>query len=244
MRIRCSLTLVLLGIFVTSAAGQTGVEPRRGGPPSTEQLLRQHHVELTQDSLIRALRDPDSQVRYLAAEKLAEDGAQDTIPSIAAALKIEKVPATRVNMAFALALLRDENGFASLRAECADSGVPGYLRARAATYLLDLHREDCFYSILNMLESDTDPDSLTQALSLIPSFHVAHQDSERVLRPVADALADKTPAVRLQASVALGLLGNAAAIPALENALAEEQDDAVRLQMKSDLQKLRKESPP
>jgi len=242
MRICCALPLAIVAVLVTAATCQSGAEPGRGGPPSTAQLLRQHRVELTKDSLVRALQDPDPQVRYLAAEKLAEDGAQDARPFIATALRIEKVPDTRVNMAFALALLKDENGIASLRSECSDGELPGYLRARAATYLIDLHREDCLDPVLNMLESDTDSDSRTQALSVLPSFHVGQQDSQRIFSAVANALADQTPTVRLQASVALGMLGNTVAIPALERALAAEENDAVRLQMKSDLQKLRTES--
>jgi HEAT repeat protein len=186
------------------------------------------------------LKSPDAQVRYLAAEKLAEDGVQEAVPSIAEALSTEEVPATRVNIAFALALLGDEKGVSSLKAACGDADVPGYLRIRAARYLLDLHNEDCMNAVLGMLDSNADPDSQTQALSVLPSFqHVSQKDSQRIFDVVVRALEDPTPAVRITASVALGALGNPSALPYLQTAIANERDEVVRSQLESTVRDLR-----
>ena len=71
-----------------------------GGKPQTfDDLLKRHNIELTRQGLVDALRNTDPEVRSLAAQKLAEDKAVETIPAIKDALARESVPWTRMNIA-------------------------------------------------------------------------------------------------------------------------------------------------
>jgi HEAT repeat protein len=235
-------------IFVAASAlatrtfCQDTVSASVGGPASTAGLLKVHHVDLTTESLVRALKNPDAQVRYLAAEKLAEDNKREAIPSIAVALTAESAPAARVNIAYALAMLKDDRGVTALNAQCENSDIPGFLRVRAAGYLLNLHSESCLDSILGILESGADPDSQSQALSLLPEFHRAsNEDSQRIFDLVVKGLAEQTPAVRIEASITLGRLRNTSAIPYIESAMGNEKDEAVRSQMQAAIEALQRE---
>src|SRR5260370_9412407 len=99
-------TLTILVMFV----GNYSLSASGGALPTVAELLKRHNVELTQSALVGALRNPDPEVRYLAAQKLAEDKAVETIPQIMDALASEKVPLTRMNIAFALAQFGEETG--------------------------------------------------------------------------------------------------------------------------------------
>src|SRR2546430_3563860 len=82
------------------------------------ELLQQHHIELTKSALLRALKNSDEAVRYLAAMKLAEDKSVDAIPAIEEALAVERVLRDRVNIALALGLLGDQTGPTELKKVC------------------------------------------------------------------------------------------------------------------------------
>jgi hypothetical protein len=68
--------------------------------------------------LLAALRSPDDKVRYLAALRLAEEADTDAVPTIEDALKVEKIPETRTNIAIALVQLGQGTGAVELSAEC------------------------------------------------------------------------------------------------------------------------------
>lgn len=247
MRIRSvSLSFAIVCAMLTSTICQDRTPPQMatGGPSSLGQLLKQRNVTLTKESLLNSLRNRDPEVRYLAAAKLAEDGAQDAIPAIKEALAAEKVPASRINIAFALAQLGDDVGIRILRTECEGDAVPAYLKARAITYLQDIHKEDCLNTALQMLQSQSDPESQILALSIIPGFkQISKQDSEKVFKLTVTALSNPTPTVRMNASIALGTLRNASAVPYLQTAIAREGDDVVRSTMESVLQELKSKEP-
>jgi hypothetical protein len=105
-------------------------------------LLREHNIELTQPALIRALKNPDPEVRFLAAMKLSEEKAVDAIPEVKEALTTEEVPRTRVNIAVALGLLCDPGGPDELTGLCADQNFPPEFRLYAVRYMFDLHVEN------------------------------------------------------------------------------------------------------
>ena len=83
-------------------------------PQTFGDLLKRPNIELTQQGLVDALRNTDPEVRSLAAHKLAEDKAVETIPAIKDALATEKVPWTRMNIALALAEMGESIGFDTL----------------------------------------------------------------------------------------------------------------------------------
>jgi HEAT repeat protein len=85
-----------------------------------------------------------------------------------------------------------------------------------------------------------DADSRIQALSLLPRYRaLSNVQSREILESVVRCLGDETPAVRIAASAALSEVAKQSAIPYLENAMASEHDDAVRLQMRAKLESLR-----
>jgi HEAT repeat protein len=226
--------------FVVAATGQDQDKVPRataGAVSSLTEQLRQRHVDLTRPGLLRALRNPDSQVRYLAALQLAEEKDIDSVPAIAEALAVEKVPETSVNIGIALVQLGQEKGTVKLTADCQDSGLPSYLRARAIMYMLPLGSGICFKSALELLRSD--PDSRSQVLSLLTRYRSSSKEErDEILDAIGKCLADESAAVRIQASLALRTLADPAAIPELEQAITAEQDNTVRSQMQASLKYL------
>src|SRR5215472_16501371 len=105
----------LASMFVILACSvmfaQSNEAPKYEGAGSTiEELLESHHVKLTSAGLIEALKDASPEVRSLAAEKLAQDNDKESIPALVAALQVETVAQTRVNVAYALGKLGNERG--------------------------------------------------------------------------------------------------------------------------------------
>jgi len=234
------VVLAFVALIATNASSQTN-SPLivTGNPRSVAEQLKQHGVELTNEGLLKALKNVDGEVRYLAAEKLAEDKVEEAIPSIAEALNVEKMPVTRINIALALAQLGEDKGIVVLKKSCNNQDLPGYLRARATTYLLDLKRDDCLNATLDMLQSAGDPDTQIQALSLLPRFqNASKQQSQKILDAIVKNLADPAPAVRINASIVLARIGDPLGIPYLQTALASEREEVVRLQMEADLKRL------
>src|SRR6266581_1042592 len=124
---RAAITFTLVAMSLNSLS-QEGPLTQSGKFVTFRDALRTRHIELTKQALVEALRNPDAQVRYLAALTLAEDKATDTVPAILDALKSEKEPETRTNIAFALAELGEQRGFATLRSTCDTHDVPAYIR--------------------------------------------------------------------------------------------------------------------
>jgi hypothetical protein len=120
--LRLSIPIIAMFILTSSILAQETPEVGRVRLSRFGDLLREHNLELTEPALIRALKNADSEVRFLAAMKLQEDKAVDATPAIREALAVEKVPRTRVNMALALGLLGDSIGKTELGKICADRG--------------------------------------------------------------------------------------------------------------------------
>jgi HEAT repeat protein len=240
MRFRSPI-LVSLIVFVIAAItlSQNQIPATRGGPASLTELLKQHDVELTETGLLNALRSPDAQIRYLAAAKLAAEKTGDAVPAITEALMSEKVPGTRINIAFALAQLGEEKGVQELTSSCGNPDLTDVLRARAITYLLDLQSDSCLREVLEMLKPESDSSSRIQALSLLPRYdHLSKQESQEISSLILKALGDSVPAVRINAGIALGGFGNIDAVPYLQSAIVNEQDEVVRSQMRASLERL------
>jgi HEAT repeat protein len=236
--------VIFLQVTMLCASAQS-VGIRDGRLPTTEERLKRHNVSSNTPALVDALRNPNPEVRYLAAQKLAEDKNKEAIPEIARALDSETVPATQITIAFALAQLGDTRGFVALSKSCDDQAIRASLRVRAAGYLLNLNDESCLKAVMAVLRSDVDFDSRMLGLSLLGRFHhVSDEDSKSMCAAAVQSLNDPTPAVRISASTALVALGNPAAIPALERAVDSEMDQAVKNQMKSNLERLQQSHPP
>jgi HEAT repeat protein len=228
---------VVLAAFAQQSPEGSNVKLYRYGD-----LLREHHIELTGPALVRALKNPDASVRYLAAMKLAEDKTVDAVPAIEDALATEGVPRDRVNIALALALLGDQTGLAELKKACADSNFNPEFRLYAATYMFDLHSqtEECLRAAEEIVTSKnaTFGDRIS-ALSLLPQFrNLSAEESKKLFQLVVDRLVDPEPTVQMAASAALASLGNQAAVPILRSAIEREKDEGIREVFKKDLGKL------
>src|SRR5579862_2209759 len=132
---RWLIAAVIVLVMLPNAFGQQSPEVGRVKLAGVGDLLREHNIELTKPSVLLALRNPNADVRFLAAMKLAEDKEVDAIPAIKKALTVEKVPRDRVNMAVALGLLGDQAGRDELRKVCADNNIIPEFRLYAVRYM-------------------------------------------------------------------------------------------------------------
>lgn len=230
MRFRIASILLTVPLFIgLGAFPQESFSPSSGHFATSRELLKDRHIELTTPALIAALQNPDSHVRYLAALMLAEDKATTATPAISDALAAEKDPETRVNIAFALAQLGDDRGFAALESACNDANTPALIRMYSTKYLLDLNHESCLNSAIAVAESKEDSGARVTGLSLLPRFHhLSSSNSQRVRDTILNALLDRGLRVRVAAIDALGLLRDASALPHLEQALSD-RDPAARI---------------
>jgi HEAT repeat protein len=220
------------------------VKHGKGPPRSVEDELQRHNIQLTRPALVNALRSPDPEVRWLAAAKLAQDKATETIPSVLEALASENEEPARVNIALSLAQFGEARGFSALQEACGDRRLRPYLRLQAARYMLDfLQREDesCRKSVVEILQSQPNSDALLEAVSILRRAHsLSRQESEAIFEAAVKALVAPDISLRLVGSRTLGETGSSSAIAYLQRALAKEQDETVRSQIGADLQKLQK----
>jgi len=227
----CLLVIVWVMSTDVSIAQENGGN-FNGAPESAKHALKRHGIVLTREALVSALRNPDAEVRELAAQVLAEDGEKEAIPSIVEALAAETVPANRVNIAFFLAQLGEETGSTALKRICDDFAISAWIRMLAAVNMRALHDDYCLASVVDVLQSSDDRGARMQALTLVTDFErPSEENAQKLLSLAVKALADKEAGVRMIASDTLGRLGNVAAIPALQTALANEDVDGCRLEM-------------
>ncbi len=210
-----------------------------------EQLLKSHHIALTHWSLVAALRSDDAEVRKLTAGILANRWPNDTASAIEEAMLREPVIRNRIWMAFDLAKLRNHTGREMLISECHKRGNWGSDRMLAARFMSDLHDDSCVDSIIDVLQSNSDPNdtvSKEEALDLVPNFieHLTQRDSQRVFELVANALDDPAPGVRMDAGDVLVRLGDVTTIPRLEAAIARKQEETCRGALDRDLKQMQK----
>jgi HEAT repeat protein len=226
------LSLVtLIDAFAQQTPGVSSVRLSR-----FSDLLLEPHIELTKPALLAALKNSDSDVRFLAAMKLAEDKAIDTIPAVKKALVVEETPRVRVNIAVAPGLLGDAGGHDELKKLCGDKTFPLEFRLYAVRYMFDLgvgNDEDCLHAaeeIVQIVDSENRTFGYRiTALELLSRFQNLRQEEwQTVLELAVRRLEDSEPVVQMEASRALADLGNRAAIRYLEAAVARMRDNVVR----------------
>lgn len=224
-------------ILAVALVGSQPTSQDNGPGPTFGELLKRHNIQLTQQGLVDALRNTDPEVRYLAAHKLAEDKAVETIPAIKDALASEKVPWTRMNIALALAEMGESIGFDTLEDNCKNKGTSGAIRTRSAEYLLRFNRDSatCLSGVLDLLKGGSNGDRMAAAELLTRYHKLSKEDSETVFTGLVQALHAPDPAVRMAAGQALADLGDTRGIAELERAVGGEQDQLVRSRLEEDL---------
>jgi HEAT repeat protein len=233
-------SFVTLILAVTLVENQP-IPQENGALPTFGEILKRHNIQLTQSALVDALRNTDPEVRSLAAHKLAEDKAVETIPAIKDALASEKVPWTRMNIALALAGMGESIGFDTLEDNCKNKDTSADVRARSAEYLLRFNRDSmaCLSGVLDLLKGGSNGDRIAAA-ELLPRYrNVSKEDSETVFTGLVEALHAPSPAVRIAAGQGLADLGDARGIAELGRAIGGEQEQVVRSRLEEDLGILR-----
>ena len=237
--ISCALAALAICLWSAAAVSQ---ELQNWGvsaddyPHDPAEILRQHNISLTKDALLAALRNDDPEVRGLAAGQLADERANDVIPAIAAALEAERVRVARVNIATALIELGDERGTRALRQDCDDTSLNMHDRLLSASQLRSFHDESCWKTVMEAAKS-RDSSVRSSALTMIPYFKTSPELSRAFL---LNGLLDQDLSVRMVASSGLINLGDVAAIPALEAAIAAETNPMLRRTMEQGVKFLQK----
>ena len=239
MRRRYTLFCNALIACAVIAACQTALLSEQ--PRTVAEVLRERRIGLSKPELLKALRNPDSEIRDLAASQLAGDRAIEAVPEIANALSEEPDGLHRLNIAYALAQLGDQRGNAVLKKACgADAKPPN--RVTAARYLLDLNDQSCLEEIVEMIESKDDPDEPQYAISLLPSFHQPIKElANRIRQIMINALNDSSPTVRITGAIAMQQLQDTSYVPYLRDAANRERDETVKHMLTEALKTLEKE---
>ncbi len=235
----------MLLLLVTAPATCQQVPLGQGPLTSFGQTLARHHVKLSKQALIDALRDPDPSVRSAAAMKLAEDRATDATPALKDALDSEKLPVTRIDIAAALARLGDHRGLIALDEVCTDNAAPADLRLSAANDMFDVGEDACLDVITALMsdhaESEATRDARKSALALLARFHnLADGDLETMTELALTSLASSDATERFYAASALRSLGNTRAIPYLKTAAQKETNTAANVAINNALVTLQK----
>ncbi len=234
--IQCAV--ISLIFFVEASARAQSID----GPLETaKQGLQRHHISLDRISLVRALQNQDVEVRWLAAEQLAETHQQDATPDILHALQIERIPRARINISTSLAELGDPQGVEGLRRECEDANNPEYLRIDAARLVLLFQAEGCQDAVLEGLRptKDTEPSIILEALSLLPQLgHMPGATLKHARTLAYEALKNRMPAIRAASSTAISSIGDRSSIHFLREAISAEKDLQTRTIMQRNLDAL------
>src|SRR5271166_5133596 len=112
------IEIILCSCVATSLMAQNGdISSSDRGKTSAEEL-KSYGIELSERSLLAALRNSNPRVRVLAAHQLQSDHDTDAIPAIDSALSAEKDPRAGVGIATALSALHDPRGTVYLQEMC------------------------------------------------------------------------------------------------------------------------------
>jgi len=253
------LSLGLLSLVAATATlgqviGEEGfpdlIPEQRGGvlyPATVEGALRLRGYALAREALVRGLRDPNAQVRSMAADELAKQGEKEAIPAIQEALSSEKEVGTRVLMANALLKLGLDAGATELRAVCEGESASYHARLVAAADLLSAGDATCRDQVSDMvrsmasLGSGAREDMLIYGLTLFvgrfaPMFG---PKAAEVRETAATLLRDGRRGVRMAASNALAEHGDARSLEELQQAAAAETSDITRVRILANIEILR-----
>jgi HEAT repeat protein len=226
------MTGVLLLVAGAGVQGQVApLAPRwlAGTPPPPVETfaagLERHNIPLTEPALLAALRDPDGEVRSLAAAQLAAMDDHPALKEIVRAIQDERDPQVQVNLAGAGSWLGSRLAIEQLETSCRDVNVPSTARLDAARYVSHKQLASCFPAVREIAQNDQDADVRVQAVMAALSYR-GQADGARMV--AVRALNDLDPGVRIAGADALRSLRATTEIGALQNALQGEGDDTAR----------------
>jgi HEAT repeat protein len=233
---RSLMTAALLIAATTATLAQVApLAPRwlAGTPlPPVETFsdgLTRHNIALTEPALIAALRNPDGEVRSLAAAQLASMDDHPALKEIIRAFQDERDPQVQVNLAGASTWLGSRLGLQQLETMCQDINVPSIARLDAARYVSNKSQPTCFSAVRDVARTDQDPSVRVQAILAAVSYRGQAEGAEAL---AVQALADVDPSVRITAADTLRWMRATNAIVPLNHALGSEGDETAREHMR------------
>jgi HEAT repeat protein len=226
------LLVACAGALSAEAQGQVApLAPRwlAGTPPPPVETfaagLERHNIPLTEPALLAALRDPDGEVRSLAAAQLAAMDDHPALREIVRAIQDERDPQVQVNLAGAGSWLGSRLAIEQLESSCRDVNIPSTARLDAARYISHKQLATCFPAVREIAQNDQDADVRVQAVMAGLSYR-GQADGARMI--AVRALNDLEPAVRIAGADALRSLRATTEIGPLESALQTEGDETAR----------------
>lgn len=208
-------------------------------PPPVETFaagLERHNIPLTEPALLAALRDPDGEVRSLAAAQLAAMDDRPALKEIVRAIQDERDPQVQVNLAGAGSWLGSRLAIDQLQRSCQDINVPSTARLDAARYVSHKQLATCFPAVREIARNDQDADVRVQAVTAAVLYR-GQADGARII--AVRALNDVDPSVRIAGADALRSLRATGEVGSLESALQGEGDETAREHMRESARVLR-----
>lgn len=208
-------------------------------PPLVETFaagLERHQIPLTEPALLAALRDPDGEVRSLAAAQLAATDDRAALKELVRAFQDERDPQVQVNLAGAASWLGSRLAIEQLQTSCQDINVPSTARLDAARYVSNKQLATCFPAVREIARNDQDPTVRVQAILAAVAYRGQAEGSQKI---AVRALKDIDPTVRIAGADALRSLHAADAVGALESALQNEGDETAREHLRGAIRVLR-----
>jgi HEAT repeat protein len=238
--LQCACAVV--GLAQVGTGGVSESSQLCSGLTGIEQCLTLHGVSLRKDALLSALQSEDPEIVRLAAGELAVKHVKDAAPQIERLLDAESDPAAKIGLAQDLTMLGDARGIQELQRFCDDRTLPIITRLSGAEVLrVQVGQKSCPELIISGIQ-DEEPVARVLAISMIPHFQEL-RSAARVQALVAHYLSDPDAAVRLEAADTIRIMGDAAAVPALQAALLKETDPGVRNSMAASLKNLQAKRP-
>ena len=197
-------------------------------PPPVETFadaLTRHDIPLTEPALLAALKNPDPEIRSLAAAQLAAADDHPALKEMVRAFQDERDPQVQVNIAGAATWLGSSIAIEQLKTICKDINQPSTVRLDAARYISNKQLPDCFPAVREIARNDQDASVRVLAITAAVSYRNQSEGAQKI---AVQALNDVAPTVRIAAADSLRFLRATDAIPALQNTLESDGDETSR----------------
>ncbi len=207
-------------------------------PPPVETFadgLTRHNIPLTEPDLLAALKNPDPEIRSLAAAQLAAADDHPALKYMITAFQDERDPQVQVNIAGAATWLGSNIAVEQLKTICKDVNQPSTARLDAARYISHRQLPDCFPAVRQIARDDQD--ATVRVLAIIAAVNYRGQ-SDGAQKIAVQALTDIDPTVRITATDSLRSMRVTDAIPALQSGLQSEGDETAREHLREALRVL------
>jgi len=236
----------VFGFFAGLCFGQNAPFKPVPTPTLSEALRSRGVTDLSEPSLIAALKHRDPVVRSIAANELAAEGHADALPAIENALLEETDFEAQANISEALWVLHDPKGLERLHAMCTDPSMPvaGLLSALQSLQLTRSTMGDCAATVLAEMKRENDIGSLANLMAALPPIYGSSSPDQKreILEFLKGHLSNKGQPfiIRQVSSQTLARVGAPGSIEAIRSAAAQESDPNLRSSFERDLKGLEK----